>query len=518
MNMAFGQKMSLLAAAVAGLCAATGAQAATLSCGTPLHITTKKATWSTDARYYVAPPATGPGAPAAIVNDYRWRGWFAPTANHAAGTGPLEGTAIAAEWLSFGDAQYSASTNDGTTGSGPYPAVQTNGDTSAAYGSKVAGRVSFTYNEPITIGSNVDLSTIRILGSVGTDDGTLFQVRPANTPAGATNWVQTQNVVYSYANPGLLDLNGNSVGLGFYYGDNTISFAVENAGLAPTTSADNPTGLLADFNITADCLQAPPPPPTTELICPVGNTAGQTVRIGPFTTNARDWKWKWRMNDAGSAIENVEQPLFDSYLYRDYFRPASLTGAQATQARWISPGTERPASTDIPGVPYPFAKGQAGFNAAAFTLNQPITVGNNVDLNTIRFDGRFGFDDNGDGVFVQPAGQATPTFVTGNYLPDGYGAFTALTTAPIPGFARGSNTIGLMANGGQANNSCSGGTCALAGIADFYVQATCTGEAPIPSGSVARPVPVLGAAGVGLLGLLSAGAGALALRRRKKSQ
>ena len=611
-------KALMLSSAVMGLSAVSGVQAAQLACGpagSPLRISTAKATWSADARYVSAPA----GSPAAIVDDYQWGGWFDKTAAvHGAGAGTLNGQPYAGDWLSFGDSSFTVgqanagNTTTGSYGAGtqPYPAVITDGNT--ANGALVANRVSYTYNEPITIGSNVNLSTIKIQGSGGLDDNALFVVRPATTPSGATNWIQTQNAGAGWGVMQTLSINGGTNGLGFYYGDNTISFAVENFGHAPTTSSGNPTGLTADFTITADCLDTPPPPPTTSLMCPVGNVAGDPVRIGPFTTNARDWKWLWRTNAAGNALENVEQPLFDSYLYRSYFNPATLPAGQETNARWISPGTTDPGAGDIPGVPYPAATGQAkaGYHASVFVMNQPITVGNNVDLASIKLDGRFGFDDYGNTVFVQP-GSGAPVFDnSGLYMPNGYGSFQTATTPAIPGFARGQNTIGLMLDGLQSTNDCAGGTCAIAAIADFYVTAACTGVDPVlpsdqtitfpaqtsprrvadgafalsptatasstlpvtytsltpdvctvsgttvapvavgecqiaadqaggtvgttvynaaarvvrsvtlqnaPVVSSATPVPALGAVGLGLLGLLSAGLGGLALRRRQRS-
>ncbi len=156
-------------------------------------------------------------------------------------------------------------------------------------------------------------------------------------------------------------------------------------------------------------------------------------------------------------------------------------------------------------MPYPADSGQskAGFYGAVFTMNQPITVGNNVDLTTIKLDGRFGFDNTGDSVFVQPAGDPAPTSFT-HLLPDGYGSFITHTTAAVPGFKRGANTIGLVLDGGEAKNDCAGGGCAMAAIADFYVTATCTGAAPIDPTKPVTPVPTLDIAGLGLLGLLSA--------------
>ncbi|WP_436278405.1 IPTL-CTERM sorting domain-containing protein [Ottowia thiooxydans] len=63
--------------------------------------------------------------------------------------------------------------------------------------------------------------------------------------------------------------------------------------------------------------------------------------------------------------------------------------------------------------------------------------------------------------------------------------------------------------------------CALAAIAQFDVIATCTGVDPVvvtpPVAATPTAVPTLDVAGLGLLGLLSAGVGALALRRRNRS-
>lgn len=465
--------LSRVASAVIGLSAVSGVQAAQLACGpasSPLRISTAKATWSADARYVSAP--TGPAA--TLVDDYKWRGWFdKTTAQHQSGAGSLAGQPMQGDWISFGDGEYPNSAG-GNTGSGPYPPVITDGD--VANGALVARRVSFTYNEKITIAPNVDLSTIKVIGSGGFDDGTLFLVKPDTTPdSSVTNWIRTSASFAGYSAPSLINVNGANTGMGFYYGDNTIGFAVENTFHAPTTSAGNPTGLIADFEISADCLPEAPPPPTQSLICPVGNAAGDTVRIGPFTTNARDWKWTWRTN--AGALENVQQPLFDDYRYRSYFNPRTLS--EATTARWISPGTTDPAGTDIPGVPYPAATGQSngGVDASTFVMNQPINVGNNVDLASIKLQGRFAFDDYGNSVYVLPAGGTASS--GGTYLSNGYGTFTSLTTPAIPGFQQGENTIGFMLDGGQNTNSCSGGTCALGAIADFYVTASCTGVDPV---------------------------------------
>ncbi|QNN55718.1 DUF11 domain-containing protein [Diaphorobacter ruginosibacter] len=408
---------------------------------------------------------TGPAAP--LVDDYQWSGWFdKTTTNHLAAASALPGSTltgpIQGDWISFGES----------------PSVITNGN--VANGALVAGRVSFTYNEKINIASNVNLSSIKIRGTGGFDNNALFLVKPDTTPSGATNWIRTTAGsgagMNNDAAATLMSLDGDTNGLGFYYGPNTIGLALSSV-FAADTQPSNVIGVIADFEITADCLDTPAPQPTEALMCPAGNVAGDTVRIGPFTTNARDWKWTWR-NNAGT-LENVEQPLYDSYRYRSYFDPSTL--AQATAARWISPGTTDPAGTDIPGVPYPSATGQAkaGFHASVFQMNQPITVGNNVDLASIKLDGRFGFDDYGNTVFVQPVGGAAVFDNSGLYMPNGYGSFSTATTPAIPGFQQGQNTIGFMLDGGQNTNDCNGGTCALAAIADFYVTATCTGADPV---------------------------------------
>lgn len=111
-------------------------------------------------------------------------------------------------------------------------------------------------------------------------------------------------------------------------------------------------------------------------------------------------------------------------------------------------------------------------------MNQPVTVGSNVDLASIKVDGRFGFDNYGNSIFVQPAGGAPVFDNSGLYLPNGWTSLQTATTPAIPGFARGPNTIGLMLDGGEATNDCANGGCAMAAIADFYVTAACTGEPP----------------------------------------
>ena len=503
-------KVSAACVLLLGLGVFGSVQAATLTCGTPLRVNTANSSqWSTDARYVAAPNGI-----ATIVDNYKWGGWLDLSTNPSHPANPprsLAGTPLQGKWLSFG------ATGDGTPGQ--YPAVNTVGV--VANGAWVAGRATFFYNEPITIGPNVNLATIKIQGSGSADNSALLAVRPTTLPGGVNNlasptpWTQTTNLLGgTWGALAAINVDGSTSGLGFYYGDNTIGLALSNE----ATTQTFPTGIVADFEITADCLTPVVAQPTTPLMCPAGNAAGDTIKIGPFTTNARDWKWTWRTNAAGTALENVEQPLFDDFIWRGYFHPAALTGANATAARWLSPGTTDPAATDIPGVPYPADSGQskAGFYGAVFTMNQPITVGNNVDLTTIKLDGRFGFDNTGDSVFVQPAGDPAPTSFT-HLLPDGYGSFITHTTAAVPGFKRGANTIGLVLDGGEAKNDCAGGGCAMAAIADFYVTATCTGAAPIDPTKPVTPVPTLDIAGLGLLGVLSAGLGVLGLRRRKRA-
>ncbi len=580
---------------VLGLFAMGAVQAATLACGAPLRVSTTAASgWTSDAKYVTDPG----GNPMATVLDKRWTGlgtYFDPTGvTHGTGAGTLAGQPLQGHWLSFG------------TGGDGDPVVNVTGDT--ANGAWTAGRVAFIRTEPITVASDVDLASIKIVGTGGADfDGRLL-VKPTTLPGGVsntTNWFKSTAMINGWTSPQAINMDDGN--LGFYYGDNTIAISLDGDG----TTATWPTGMMLDMEITADCLTPPPPPPTAALICPAGNTAGQTVRVGPFTTNARDWKWTWRTNAAGTALENVEQPLFDDYSWAGaYVKPSSLPAGQETNARWISPGTTNPAASDVPGLPYPAASGQAkaGYHASVFVMNQPINVGNNVDLASIKLDGRFAFDDYGNSVFVQPAGGA-PVFDNASlYLPNGYGSFQATTTPAIPGFTRGQNTIGLMLDGLQATNDCANGVCAMAAMADFYVTAACTGEPPVatdqtitfpaqtsprriadgafplnpvatasstlpvtytsltpavctvsgttitpvavgecqiaadqgggtvgstiynaaarvvqsvtlqtaPVVSPATPVPTLGAAGLALLGLLSAGLGGLALRRRQR--
>ena len=525
MNTFDRRKLSLLAAAVAGLWTVGGVQAATLTCGTPVRVTTTPSVatppvnvnWRSDARFVDATGAdtTPAGHPVVVggnIPNYISQYWnYTPPAAIAPG----------AAWLTHGVVQQRPGYSD-TYG---HFRVDIQGDRSK--GAWVANRATMIYNEPITIGPEVDLSSIRVTGrgSVDNNSGAL-SVMAHTLPGGVDNtaaaqpWVQSTALsgigAWNSATGGAFDLQASASGLGFYYGDNSIGLTFNSERYNDSL----PGGIIADFEITADCLTPPAAQPTAALICPDGNRAGDTVRIGPFTTNARDWKWTWRTNAAGTAIENVEQPLYDDYMYRDYFRPAALPAGQETAARWISPGTTSPAGADVPGVPYPAATGQAkgSFYGTVFTLNQPLMVGNNVDLSTIRFDGRFGFDDTGDSVFVKPA--SLPAYTPfAHLLPDGFGSFTQATTAPIPGFLQGQNTIGLVLNGGQNTNDCGSGVCALGAIADFYVTATCTGLPPIAiDPNSPTSVPTLDVAGLGLLGLLSAGAGAVALRRRKRAQ
>lgn len=501
------RKASVIPTVLLSLSAIGGAQAATLTCGTPLRVSTTSASgWTSDAKYVTDP---GGNPMATVWDDRRWTGagtYFdpeSPAVTHGAGSGTLAGQPLVGKWLSFG------------TGGEGHQVVNVTGVT--ANGAWAAGRVAFIRTEPITIGTNVDLSTIKIVGTGGADYDGYFVVKPSTLPGGVANttsWFKSTFMINGWTAPQAIDMDGGN--LGFYYGDNTIGFSL----LGDGTTAVWPTGVMADMEITADCLTTPAPQPTAALICPAGNAAGQTVRIGPFTTNARDWKWTWRTNAAGTALENVEQPLFDSYRWAGaYVNPATLPAGQETNARWISPGTTSPGANDVPGVPYPAATGQAkaGLHASVFVMNQPITVGNNVDLASIKVDGRFGFDNYGNSMFVQPAGGAPVFDNSGLYLPNGWTSLQTATTPAIPGFARGQNTIGLMLDGAEATNDCSGGVCAMGAIADFYVTATCTGIDPIVTPSSTKPVPVLGLGSLGLLGLLSAGAGALALRRRQRA-
>ena len=305
-------KRSLLAAAVVGTCAVSGVQAATLVCGsrTPLRVSTAPtSSWSTDARLYVASTPSTPGGPATIRDDYKWTGWFNPASSNQPATPstPVAGQSLQGKWLSFGDAQYTYPAGGGNvggnTGSDTYPPVITNGNT--ATGSWFNGRVTFIYNEPITIPNNVNLASIKVQGAGGADDAAWFVVKPATPPSGATNWLRQTALGMNWAAPGSINLDGNTTGLGFYYGDNTIAFAVQNAGNSPTTSAGNPTGLMADIVITADCQDSPPAQPTAPLMCPAGNKAGDPVRIGPFTTNARDWKWTQRSSAPGVSPSSL---------------------------------------------------------------------------------------------------------------------------------------------------------------------------------------------------------------------
>ncbi|WP_028605214.1 DUF11 domain-containing protein [Ottowia thiooxydans] len=464
------RKASALSVALLGICAMGGVQAAQLTCGpgsTPLRIaTTDKAQWTTDAR--TSPADTQ----AATVDNFisATYGWFNPA---------TIAQPIAAKWLSFG-----------TVAEGGYPLVTTRGD--RAKGAWVTNHATFIYSEPINIGTNVNLASIKITGRGGADNLARFSVKPATLPGGIANtaalpWVRdTALLGGSWGAPANISVDGSVNGLGFYYGDNAVGLSIYSEDL----NTAQPGGVVADFEITADCLTPVAPQPTAPLSCPVGSQAGEIVRIGPFTTNARDWKWLWRTNAAGTALENVEQPLFDDYLFRGYVKPAGLPVGSETSARWISPGTTDPHTTDIPGVPYPAAIGQSkgGVDGAAFVMNQAITVGNNVDLASIKLDGRFSFDDYGNSLFVQPAGASGPTSILGGtYLPNGYGVFaTQATTPSISGFALGQNTIGFRLDGGQARNDCAGGACALGVLADFYVTAACTGAPPAADLSITK--------------------------------
>ena len=514
-------KASALSVVLLGLGAMGGVQAATLMCGAGngVHVTTTAAPgqWTSDAREVEAASPHADIGPATVVTNYVSTSW-----------GYTLPTAIApnAAWLTHG-----AVNPRGTDPSG-YPWVDILGDRTK--GAWVANQGTFIYNEPITVDPKVNLSTIKVIGKGSYDNAApQFSVMAHSLPGGVNNlaaaepWVQSTVLsgmgAWNSAAGGNFSLNpAGGSGLGFYYGDNSI-------GLSFTSERYNdgaPGGMIADFEITADCLTDVPPPPTAALICPMGNKAGDPVKIGPFYTNARDWKWARRTNAAGTALEDVpssEQTLYDDYMWSGYFRPANLPAGQSTLARWISPGTTSPGASDVPGVPYPAATGmaKAGFYGSVFTMNQPITVGNNINMANIRLEGRFGFDDTGDSVFVQPVGSPVPTSFPSNLLNDGFGAFTTLTTAPTQGFKQGQNIIGLVLNGGQVTNDCRGGVCALAAIAEFYVTGVCTGDAPVdtpPTPSSVTPVPTLDLAGLGLLGLLGAGMGAFALRRRKREQ
>lgn len=477
------QAASILSVAFLGLGGLSAAHAAQLMCGpgaSPVRISTTAASdWSTDAKYVSNP--TGPVA--TVRDDFWWYGYFKPeTTNHDTNAGNLSGQPLAGKWLTFGEGDFvNGATNGGSTGTGPYPAVIVNGNT--ANGAWISGRATFIYNDALNIADNVDLSTIKIVGTGGADNSAVFVVKPSSLPGNVdnTNWIQTTNLAgLTYGSARLINLNGSSDGLGFYYGDNTIGFATSSE----STTASLPTGIMADVEITADCLPELPPAPTpttTALSCPVDKLPGDEFEIGPFTTNARDWKWTWRTSTATPRVlEEVEQPLYDNYKYRSYFNPSQLESPNQTQARWISPGTTNPSNSDLPGVPYPAATGQSkpGYYGSVFTMNQPITVGDNVDLDSIQLKGRFGFDDTGDSVFVQPAGQ--PMYQPFKHLlPDGYGLFTSYTTASIPGFEVGENTIGLVLDGGQFSNDCAGGVCALGAIADFTIVAKCQEPPPV---------------------------------------
>ena len=121
-----------------------------------------------------------PNGIATIVDNYKWSGWLdlSTSPNHGAGAGPLAGQPLLGKWLSFG------ATADEVT-PGQYPTVNTVGV--VANGAWVAGRATFIYNEPITIGANVNLATIKIQGSGLADNNAQLAVRPTTlfgrTPA-----------------------------------------------------------------------------------------------------------------------------------------------------------------------------------------------------------------------------------------------------------------------------------------------------------------------------------------------
>lgn len=489
-----GRTASALSIALLAMSAAGGVQAATLSCGpsaTPVRVHTSAAGWSSDVRY-----AAAPNNPATLRDDYLWRGWVKPAGQaHVAGAGGLAGTPLDAgtKWISFGDGQYPTGAG-GTTGTGTYPTVSTRGKT--AQGAWVQDLMTYWYKENITVDPNVDLSTIKVTGTGTGDDHVDFMVRAHVLPNGVDNsvltttpaWLARQRVFTNgWGGLQAINLDGSTQGLGFNHGDNTIGFVVWNWG-ATTASANDPTGVVADFQVTADCLTEPEPVATAVLSCAPGAVDGTPVQIGPFFTNARDWKWAMR-TESGALVANTapEQPLFDNYKYRDWFNPAKLPAGEATTARWISPGTTTPAARDLPGLPYPAATGQSkfGYYGSVFTMNQAITVADNVDLDSIKLTGRFAFDDTGDSVYVKPAAAASHYTPFKHLLPDGFGGFTGsvaspFTTGTIPGFEVGDNTIGLVLDGGQLRNDCPTGVCALGAIAEFKVTATCKAPAPNP--------------------------------------
>lgn len=504
--------LSLVAAAVAGLCAAGGAQAAKLTCGNSgkVHITTTGAAgWSTDARNSPS------GTPAAIVDNYAWGAWIDPTT-----------VAAGAKWLSFG-----------VTGNGN-PLVSIQGD--RANGAWVTNRGTFIYNETITIGPEVDLASIKITGKGAADDNVNFAVKPSTLPGGVANnaaqpWIRDTAMLgatWSTSGGAAINLDGSTAGLGFYYGDNTIGLSIFSQYL----NNEYPGGVVADFDITADCLtDVPAQPAKPYLVCEAGKAKGDTVKIGPFYTTTRDWKWQYRTraNAAGTAADTSNTleynaagwPLFEDYSWaHQYAKPGAAT--PALQARWLSPGTTDPAAGDLPGVPYPLATGlyRTGYNASVFTMNNPIWIGSNINLAAIKIKGSFGFDNTGDTFMALPQGQSLPTNWPGslrNDLPDGWTAFNDSAGTYIQGFAAGYNQIGMgMLSNDAFRNDCAGGACAMAAFGQFYIEGACTGDAPVNMGPEPAPVPTLDIAGLGLLSLLGAGAGAgaLALRRRKRGE
>ena len=168
-------KVSAACVLLLGLGALGSVQAATLSCGpgaTPVRVNTANSSqWSTDARYVAAPHNI-----ATIIDNYKWSGWLNLSTNPNHPANPprsLAGQPLQGKWLSFG------ATADEVT-PGQYPAVNTVGV--VANGAWVAGRATFTYNEPITIGPNVNLATIKIQGSGSADNSALLAVRPTTLP------------------------------------------------------------------------------------------------------------------------------------------------------------------------------------------------------------------------------------------------------------------------------------------------------------------------------------------------
>jgi hypothetical protein len=229
----------MVAAAIAGL-SAGGVQAAQLTCGTgvqPVRISTANAAdWTTDARYVAAPNNV-----ATVYDIYRNPAWLDPSTQAPPMTG---------KWLSFGPP------GDPTN----YPSVSFNGVT--ANGAWVAGNATFIYDETITVDSNVDLSTIRITGRAGGDNGNpIFVVKPATLPGGGANpgnVVETTTITAGWSSPANINLVGNS--RGFNHGNNAVGFAIYSQ-----NSADVQGGLVADIEIAADCLPVVEPVPTLDI-------------------------------------------------------------------------------------------------------------------------------------------------------------------------------------------------------------------------------------------------------------